>query len=660
MQSWRSILQSNLFFLFLFFLTIIITLHAYCIQNESKYSLDTTEIIGTITEVSMEEGKFTIKGKEKVIVYYDFKEEEKKEEWIGSLVRVSGKFVEPKENTIPNTFNYKEYLYYKHIYYLCYANSIEKLKEPNILYSLKNNVNEWIEQNPNHTYLKAILLGSTEGLDTTDMEKNGVSHLFAVSGMHFALFISMVSFLFKKSRVGNIVLFVLLWFYAFLVGFTPSVLRVVVFYYAKKINHYAKDLWSDKQLFLFLFLCFVLINPFYLKDVGFEFSFLLSACFLYFERTKTLKSILKQNCMIFLASIPICAIHFYEVNAFSILLNLIFIPFMSFLYPMCLLSLFIPWMSGILSFYLNLFMWLNHLASFCNFLIIVIPKVSIFFWLVYLVFLYFFFERKKKKFLVLLLVLLCIVKMMPKWDSNAYVYFIDVGQGDASLIVSPFQKEVLLLDTGGSIYDREHYTGSNIKTFIYSLGIDKINHLVLSHGDYDHMGNAIGFLKEMKIQHVILNPNEYTDGEEEIVRSYPKKLQKSLQSKYIGIEEFTKVNKEENASSLIYRFTLYGTSFLFLGDAPKEIEDALPNIQSDVVKIAHHGSNTSSSFSFLKRVHPKYAIISVGKNNSYGHPSEETLDTLNTLQIPYYETKDQGTIWFQISKKGEKLQVMTS
>ena len=175
------------------------------------------------------------------------------------------------------------------------------------------------------------------------------------------------------------------------------------------------------------------------------------------------------------------------------------------------------------------------------------------------------------------------------------------------------------------------------------------------------MGNAMELLKEVKIQNIILNPNEYTEGEEEIVKSYPKKLQKSLQSKYLGIEEFTKVNKDENASSLIYRFTFYQTSFLFLGDAPKEVEETLPNvIHSDIVKIAHHGSNTSSSFSFLKRVHPKYAIISVGKNNSYGHPSEETLDTLNTLQIPYYETKDQGTIWFQISKKGEKLQVMTS
>ena len=256
MQSWRSMLQSNLFFLFLFFLTTIVSLHAYCIQNESKYSLDTNEIIGTITEVSIEEGKFTIKGKEKVIVYYDFKEEEKKEEWIGSLVRVRGKLVEPKENTIPNTFNYKEYLYYKHIYYLCYADSLEILKEPNLFNFLKNKVNDWIEQNPNHAYLKAILLGSTEEVDTKDMKKNGVSHLFAVSGMHFALFISVLSFFLKKSRVGNILLFIILWFYAFVVGFTPSVLRVLVFYYAKKVNHYEKDLWSDKQLFLFLFLCF--------------------------------------------------------------------------------------------------------------------------------------------------------------------------------------------------------------------------------------------------------------------------------------------------------------------------------------------------------------------------------------------------------------------
>ena len=253
-----------------------------------------------------------------------------------------------------------------------------------------------------------------------------------------------------------------------------------------------------------------------------------------------------------------------------------------------------------------------------------------------------------------------------KFSNHAYVYFLDVGQGDASVFISPHQQEVILIDTGGKIiYHQEEWEvrsqridqGETIKTFLNSLGISKIDIMVLSHGDVDHAGNALSLLQQMEVSQIVMNRNSKNALEKEIEGEYSQKVEDSISSEFFQIEDFT-IDKvyDENDASLVLKISIYGNSFLMTGDISQNIEKKLlnENIQSTVLKVAHHGSSTSTSMAFVKKIKPSYAIISVGENNLYGHPSIRTIETLEKVGVPYFLTSQDKTIWFEITDKWMK------
>ena len=189
---------------------------------------------------------------------------------------------------------------------------------------------------------------------------------------------------------------------------------------------------------------------------------------------------------------------------------------------------------------------------------------------------------------------------------------------------------------------------------------------ISQHGDYDHMGEAINLVENFKVEKVIFNCGEFNDLEKELIKVLVKKKIKY----YSCINELdidknklhflqTKEYDNENDNSNVIYTELNGYKFMFMGDASvtteKEILDKynLPNI--DVLKVGHHGSKTSSSKEFINEINPKYSIISVGKNNRYGHPNKEVLDTLNDSKI--YRTDQDGSIMFKI--KNDKLEIET-
>ena len=244
---------------------------------------------------------------------------------------------------------------------------------------------------------------------------------------------------------------------------------------------------------------------------------------------------------------------------------------------------------------------------------------------------------------------------------NPRIYFIDVGQGDSSLI--RYKNRNILIDTGGS-YNKELYKDSI--QFFKSIGVKKIDYLILTHGDFDHMGEAINLVENFKVEKVIFNCGEYNDLEQELI----KVLDKEKINYYSCIEELnidknklyflqTKEYDNDNDNSNVIYTELNGYKFMLMGDAStiteKEIIDKynLPNI--DVLKVGHHGSRTSSGKEFIDEINPKYSIISVGKNNRYGHPNKEVLDNLENSKI--YRTDMDGSSIFKI--KNNKLKIDT-
>jgi len=186
------------------------------------------------------------------------------------------------------------------------------------------------------------------------------------------------------------------------------------------------------------------------------------------------------------------------------------------------------------------------------------------------------------------------------------------------------------------------------------------------HGDYDHMGETINLVNNFKVEEVIFNCGEFNDLEKELIKVLDKKhIKYYLCIKELNIDNNklyflqTKVYDNENDNSNVIYTELNGYKFMFMGDASttteKEILNQFNLTNIDVLKVGHHGSKTSSSKEFINEINPKYSIISVGKNNRYGHPNKEVLNNLNNSKI--YRTDQDGSIMFKI--KNNKLKIET-
>lgn len=234
------------------------------------------------------------------------------------------------------------------------------------------------------------------------------------------------------------------------------------------------------------------------------------------------------------------------------------------------------------------------------------------------------------------------------------VFYLDVGQGDSEFIELP-NGETMLIDAGTNEY------GSYISDFIKSKGYSKIDYLVATHPHADHIGGMTEIINSFDIGTVYL-PNAQTNTKtyENFLTAILDKSIPAIQTKS-GTEILSADNlkvsalapnsdeyKELNNYSIVLKLTYGNTSFLFMGDAEDVSEDEIINayppkyIDSDVIKIGHHGSSTSSTTEFINTVSPQYAIISCGAGNKYGHPNEKTLETL--CEITVFRTDTDGTI----------------
>ena len=186
------------------------------------------------------------------------------------------------------------------------------------------------------------------------------------------------------------------------------------------------------------------------------------------------------------------------------------------------------------------------------------------------------------------------------------------------------------------------------------------------HGDFDHMGEAIDLVNNFKVEKVIFNCGPYNDLEKELIKVLDKKKIKYYSCiKELNIDNNklyflqTKEYDNENDNSNVIYTELSGYKFMFMGDAgvttEKEIMNKYNLSNIDVLKVGHHGSRTSSSIEFINEINHRYSVISVGKNNRYGHPNKEVLENLKESKI--YRTDQDGSIMFKI--KNNKLKIET-
>ena len=590
---------------------------------------------------------------------------------LGDKVHVKGIFKTADNNTIFNLFNYRKYLLSKNIKLISDNVSVSlESKNNNFLYKIKNRIINHIDKYKSKNYLNLFILGDNSYMEDSIIKtyRNiGISHLFSISGMHVNFFIVILNFLLKKVKCKDIITAIFLLFLLFLTNYTESLLRCTFFIILSDINKLFKLKIKSTDLLIIAALILLFINPYLIYSVGFLFSTVITFFIILSGSLMKNKEYIKKSFLIslvcFLASIPIISNSFFKINLLTPIFNVIFIPVVSLIiFPFGIITFILPFLDNT---YFILTSFLEKLANFTcniNMFTFALSKTNIIVILLYYLFLYLMI-KKDVKYTWFYLLLLFININSRYFIAKPFVTFLDVGQGDSSVIVMPHGKTVLI-DTGGSYYTNGKIADNKLIPYLNSIGINKIDYLILTHGDYDHMGESESLVKNFKVKNVIFNCGKFNNLEKDLIKILRKKGTKyyscalkisvsKYEFEFLNTKEY---NNENDNSSVIY-LSIDGYRFLFMADAGVEKEKDILNKYNleniHFLKVGHHGSDTSSSKEFIDSIKPKYSLISVGKNNRYGHPKETVLNKLRDSKI--YRTDLDGSIEIKLSKNGYKI-----
>lgn len=669
MKRLRHILQSKHLIKIITIIIFIITLlYTNYYPFKSKYTKDDKEFIGIVTKYEVKEDKITIeiKAKEKLLITYKYQDKEFNNLSYGDKIKVKGTLITPSKNTNQNTFNYQKYLYYKKIYYLVEATSINKIaNNNNYLYTIKNTLYQKIDKLKSSNYIKTLLFcDNTLSKEIKESYRiNGISHLFSVSGMHINFFVSIIYLYLNKITYNKRIKYLItnIFIITYLILFpSSSLLRSAVMSILYSINYLLKLKIKKIDILLLTLGVSLLINPFIIYDLGYIYSYTIT--FFLVLSSSTLKKKNKINKIIyisllsFLVSIPITIYNSYEINIISILLNIILVPIISIIIlPLTILTYIFPILDSILYLFANTLETISLFISKINITKIIFPKPSLL--IIVLYYIIFLLSYQNKKYFYLNIILLIIIYISPYLNSNFEVVMFEVGEADCHLIKYPYNKNTILIDTGKN----EYKIKNEVIPYLKSIGIKKIDYLIITHGDEDHIGGSITLINNFQVKNVILNKGTFTDIEKELIKNLNKKkipyqinINKiNLSNHTIYLLNNTKYNNE-NDNSIITYFTYQKYKFLYMGDATITTEDNLLenyNLNNiSILKVGHHGSNTSSSKDFISQINPSISLISVGENNIYHHPNKEVTNNLSKSRI--YRTDINNMVKLTINSKG--------
>ena len=692
----RKILLYRRTYYFLLILTLLISFYRVNIKITSNYNTKSKKVVGIVSKIKIEGNLLSItlkdKNKEYINTNYYFKTKKEKEKYkdffeLGDKLEVKGQFKKIEKSTTKNIFDYELYARRKRYFYSVRVESIKYIdSNKNIIYKIKNKIYKYFSNFKNGKYLKLILLG-----DKTEVSKNiinsfrnnGISHLFAISGMHVSFIATYIILFLTKLKIKEekryFITTIILLLYLLLIGSTPSITRAFLFFTLLSINKVFYFHVDTVYILILAFIISLLINPFMLFEIGFQYSFLIS--FFLIESTSIINkfknyflSLLITSIISFTVSIPITLYNFYTINILSIFYNIFYIPYVTLiLFPASIIVLIMPFLSFIYDILINILETTSIFLNNIDLGILIFGKINFCYYLLYVIISFLIIKRRKLIYLVILLVLLIFHYFYYDINSEDYITMLDIGQGDSFIFHS--RGKTLLIDTGGvpsyvdekwKIKEKSSLVENITIPYLKSRGIRKLDGLILTHGDYDHLGEAINLIDNFKIDKIYLNEGKKNYLERKISEKF-KNTEICYQdmSFYLGNFKFYSIGTDlgdENSSSIVLYVYYDDIKMLFTGDANFKSEDYLMknyNLESvDILKLGHHGSKTSSSEEFLKILKPKIALVSAGRENKFKHPNIETIERLEKLNVEIYSTKESGTITINFStnniiKEGE-------
>jgi len=585
-------------------------------------------------------------------------------------------------------------------------------------YGIKNRVLKIVEHclDKNQAGLLAgMIIGYKDGLDDNASEafsKAGLTHIMVASGMNVAFIIIPLLFLFKKLNFGNtissIITILVLVLFVFVTGFSASIVRAVlmgIIILTGKIIMREPDIYTSISASALIIL---IINPFIIFDIGFQLSFGATLSLVMFcPAIKTFISripipeILADTLAATLAAqfgvVPITLYYFNNLSIISIVSNLLVVPMVQIITIIGFVMVFAGLISinlAVLIGYINntflsFVLFVTEMSSKIPFASVKLPTPPIWSILIYYVgIIYFFMGRKKlshlpginkvKRIVVILFAVgLLIGKIVPQ---PIEITFLDVGQGDSAFIKTAHGTKVLIDGGGREAGSRSSFDvgESVVVPFILDNCTKSIDIVIASHGHSDHTEGLEAVLEETRVGMLIL-PDTNGDGFEKlknICTSKGIKITLCKKGDIIKLDnetilevmnplEFTTDQLSQqslNNSSLVLKLKYKNISVLFTGDSEIPVEERLINSQlnlkSDLLKVGHHGSTSSSSTDFIEKVNPDYAVISVGERNKFGHPSKDVITRLTEKGIKIYRTDESGAVTVKSYGKGIKISTM--
>ena len=679
---------------------------------ENKYSkisdMPIKEMVTIISDIQEKEYKKVctakiVRNNKKILINIKMSQDIPSIEY-GDSLYIEGEFKQPEEARNYKGYNYKQYLKTKKIIGTVELEKSKILKSSNG--SFIHNIQKYIRDTINGTLtdeegnlLLAILLGDKDKLSEDIQESfktSNLSHMLAVSGAHVSYIILGLTYVLQNSIIGKkngkiVCIFFLLVFMA-ITNFTPSVTRaciMAILTLFSSIIYRKSDVYTNISVAALITLIF---NPYSLLDLGFQLSYGGTiGIIIFIKRIQEKKSnskvinYIKQMALVSIYAniiiIPIMMYHFNTVSFTFIISNIMASPILGIIvitgFLFIIASITVKPLTRLIAIFikpiLSILIKISQICSklpFSNILVVTPYMFNVISY--YAIILYCIKSKKNNKckiIICLLIVLILINFIIYIFPQKLRIFFIDVGQGDSTLIITP-DKKTVLIDGGGS--DSFDVGEKVLLPYLLDRRILKIDYVLISHFDTDHCGGILTIMEKVKVKNIIISEQaEHSENYERF-----KKLMIHKRIRLIEVKKGDKIKigrysefkilfptsrllseNPLNNNSIVAQFNYNNFKMLFTGDIEKLAEQQIlkaekAEIRADILKVAHHGSKTSSIPEFIKAVRPKIALIGVGKNNTFGHPNQQTIKNLENIKCRIYRTDLQGEIIIKIDQKG--------
>ena len=566
---------------------------------------------------------------------------------LGDYLTIEGKKEELDFTTLESGFDFKDYLNKRGVFHSLAPSHI-KVKWHNFIRINKMRESALSRFNTKERKIVGQLLFSDgEDNETSDSLTNlHLARFLSASGLYVGLFAVIINYLlslFLKDKHSRLITIILLSFYVIATLGRFSVFRVVFLLLLKWINKYLlKSKFSYLEIIGIAGSICLLFDHYLAYQDSFLLGFaipIVSYLIRNIYQNNKYKAYLWKAVSIYLFFIPFEIHYYHKIVILSLPLQIISTPLFLLLGVSCLLCFFkipIYAFARLFIFLLRGYTTLISPLSFGFYLPDFNQIIITFYYFFFITYCYYLTLNHKplQRAFSLLLVILTLIHALPIQNRlTDEVSFVNVGQGDCTLI--RHHQKVILIDTGGLTYS--DIANNNLIPYLRKKRIYKIDAVFITHYDYDHYGALANLQKEYKVSHI----HDYYS-------SFPIDIGNLTFNNY---NTYGQTSNEENDRSLVLSFNILNKNFVVMGDAPSWVEKKIINdyesIPCDILKVGHHGSDTSSCEQFIDYMNPKVAIVSCGKNNKFGHPSKSVVATLNKKGIEMRRTDIEGTITYK-------------